>query len=48
MLILFTTSIDELLEKHTEDYWNVDGEKELSDAWTGAGGDLRGNKQLLV
>ena len=23
-----------LLEKHIEDYWNVDGEKELSDAWT--------------
>ena len=22
-------------EKHNEDYWNVDGERELSDAWTG-------------
>ena len=29
------TSLDELLEKHLEGYWNVDGEKELSDAWTG-------------
>ena len=24
-----------MLEKQNEDYWNVDGEKELSDAWTG-------------
>ena len=22
-------------EKRVEDYWNVDGERELSDAWTG-------------
>ena len=29
------TSQDVLLEKHIEDYWNVDGEKELSDVWTG-------------
>ena len=29
------TSLDEMLEKHIEDYWNVDGERELSDAWTG-------------
>ena len=29
------TSQDVLLEKHIEDYCNVDGEKELSDAWTG-------------
>ena len=29
------TSLDVLMEKHIEDYWNVDGEKELSDAWTG-------------
>ena len=29
------TSQDVLLEKHIEDYWNVDGEEELSDAWTG-------------
>ena len=51
--------------ENIEVYWNVDGEKELSDAWTGfirfifwmkshlmdthgRGGDLRGNKQLLV
>ena len=25
------TSLDALLEKHIEDYWNVDGEKDLSD-----------------
>ena len=25
-------------EKHVEDYWNVDGDRELSDAWTGGVG----------
>ena len=29
------TSLDVLLEKHIDDHWNVDGERELSDAWTG-------------
>ena len=29
------TSLDVLLEKHNDDYWNADGERELSDAWTG-------------
>ena len=29
------TPLDVLMEKHIEDYWNVDGEKSLSDAWTG-------------
>ena len=29
------TLLDVLLEKSIEDYWNVVGEKELSDAWTG-------------
>ena len=29
------TSLDVLLEKTIDDYWNVDGERELSDAWTG-------------
>ena len=28
------TSLDVLLEKQIEHYWNVDGEKELSDIWT--------------
>ena len=28
------TSLDVMIEKHIEDYWNVDGERELSDAWT--------------
>ena len=28
------TSSDVLLEKNIEDYWNVDGDRELSDAWT--------------
>ena len=27
------TSLDVLLEKHIEDYWNVDEDQELSDAW---------------
>ena len=29
------TSLDVLLERHIDEYWDVDGEKELSDAWTG-------------
>ena len=29
------TSLDVLLEKYIDDYWNVDGERKLSDAWTG-------------
>ena len=29
------TLLDVLLEKHIDDYWNVDGERELSDARTG-------------
>ena len=29
------TSLDVLLEKHIDDYWKVDGDRELSDAWTG-------------
>ena len=29
------TSLDEKLEKQIEDYWNVDGGTEWSDAWTG-------------
>ena len=39
--ILFTvttyteTSLDVMLEKHIEDYWNVDVDRELSDTWTG-------------
>ena len=28
------TSLDVMLEKNIEDYWNVDGENQLSDAWT--------------
>ena len=28
------TSLDVLLEKHIEDHWNMEGERELSDAWT--------------
>ena len=28
------TSLDVMLEKQIEYHWNVDGEKELSDAWT--------------
>ena len=29
------TSLDVLLEKDTDDCWNLDGQRELSDAWTG-------------
>ena len=29
------TSLDVLSEKNIDDYWNVDGEREVSDAWTG-------------
>ena len=29
------TSLDVMMEKHIEDYWNVDGKRKLSDAWTG-------------
>ena len=29
------TSLDVLFEKNIEDYWNVEGERELSDVWTG-------------
>ena len=28
------TSLDVLLDKHVDDCWNVDEERELSDAWT--------------
>ena len=28
------SSPDVLLEKHIDDNWNVDGEREVSDAWT--------------
>ena len=28
------TSVDVMLEKSVDDYWNVDGNRELSDAWT--------------
>ena len=29
------TTMDVLVEKHIDDYWNVDGDRELSDTWTG-------------
>ena len=29
------TSLDVMLEKNIDDYWNVDGGRELSDTWTG-------------
>ena len=34
------TSLDVLMEKHIEDYWNVDEDRKLSDAWTGFKGHL--------
>ena len=30
-----SASLDVLLEKNIDDYWNVDGDRELSNAWTG-------------
>ena len=46
------TSLDVMLEKNIDDYWNVDGESELQDAWTSFtakghltwSGERRGNK----
>ena len=29
------TSLEVLLERHLEDYWNADEDRESSDAWTG-------------
>ena len=29
------TSLNVWLEKHCEDYWNVNEDREVSDAWTG-------------
>ena len=29
------TTLDMMSEKNIEEYWNVDGDRELSDAWTG-------------
>ena len=29
------TSLDVMLEENIDDYWNVDGDRELSDMWTG-------------
>ena len=29
------TTLDVMSEKHIEDHWNVDGDRELSDTWTG-------------
>ena len=29
------TSLDVMSEKSIDDYWNVDGDRELSDTWTG-------------
>ena len=31
----YHTSWDVMLEKNIDDYWNVDGDRELSDTWTG-------------
>ena len=29
------TTLDVMSEKNVEDYWNFDGDRELSDTWTG-------------
>ena len=30
-----SATLDVLLERRIDDYWNVDGDREVSDAWTG-------------
>ena len=30
-----SSSLDVMLETNIDDYWNVDGDRELSDTWTG-------------
>ena len=32
------TSLDVMLEKSIDDYWNVDGDRDLSGTWTGFAG----------
>ena len=38
-------SLDVLLEKHIDDDWIVDGERDLSDAWTGCTGFILLNER---
>ena len=40
------TSLDVMSEKHIDDYWNVDGNRELSDAWTSFTRFIVWNKKL--
>ena len=30
-----STTLDVMLERRIDDYWNVDGNRDLSDSWTG-------------
>ena len=39
------TSRDTLLEQHIDGFWNKDGERELSDAWTGFTGFMLWNER---
>ena len=39
------TTLDVMSEKRIEDYWNVDEDKELSDAWTGFTRFIRENER---
>ena len=32
---LLTTNLDVKQEKRIDDYWNIDGSRDLSDPWTG-------------
>ena len=29
------TNMDDMQESHIDDYWNIDGSRDLSDPWTG-------------
>ena len=29
------TNLDVMQERHIDDYWNIDGSRDLSDSWTG-------------
>ena len=39
------TSLEVMLEKNTDDYWNFDGDRQLSDTWTGSQGSQHWTKK---
>ena len=30
-----STTLDVMIERHKDDHWNIEGDRELSDSWTG-------------